>query len=439
MNSQSVNAESAKSLERSYVNGIFSSATNGLTQEYFTPFVLLLGATTQQVGFLNALPNLFSSLVQFKSADLADKLSSRKKTIGIFISLQTFVLLTMFLMALFNVANPWTVILCVIFFSTCGSLANPAWGSLLSDLVHQNKRGEYFGWRSRNLGLVIVAFTFLAGMILHGMEKINTLYGFVIIFALAFLCRLLSLNYLRGMYEPPLEYNQENHFTFFDFIRRLKESNFAKFVIFVSLMNFSVHLAAPYFAVFMLKDLSFSYLLYSVINIMAALTVYLSIRRWGKHADRVGNLKIIKVTAPLIGIIPLFWIINRNPLFLLIVQAFAGFVWAGFNLCCTNFIYDAARPEKRARCIAYFNLLNGLAICLGALLGGFLVKYLPVFLGYKILTLFFLSSVLRVSAALFFSKMLKEVRPIEAISGHKLFFSMVGMNPIGGTLKKNVR
>ncbi|MBU0877996.1 MAG: hypothetical protein KKD55_00105 [Candidatus Omnitrophica bacterium] len=42
------------------------------TQEYFTPFLLLLGGTVRHVGLLNALPNLMASLAQLKSADIVE-------------------------------------------------------------------------------------------------------------------------------------------------------------------------------------------------------------------------------------------------------------------------------------------------------------------------------------------------------------------------------
>jgi len=189
----------------------------------------------------------------------------------------------------------------------------------------------------------------------------------------------------------------------------------------------------------MLKDLHFSYMLYTVITITATLMVYIMISRWGRHADRIGNLKIIKFTSPLIGVIPLLWIFNRNPAFLFFAQVFSGFLWAGFNLCTTNFIYDAVIPEKRTRCISYFNVLNGLALCAGALLGGFLLQRLPALFGYKILTLFLISSVLRIMVGIFMPLKLEEVRPVEKVNSNELFFSMIGIKPLLGIERKTIR
>lgn len=323
----------------------------------------------------------------------------------------------------------------VVLFTGFGAFSGPAWASMMADLVSPAKRGEYFGWRNRVLGFLVVGFTFIAGLILNQTRAINVFYGFAIIFAGAFVFRIISWYFLTRMYEPKLEHRKEDSFTLLNFLARIKESNFAKFVLFVAMLNFSVNLAAPFFAVLMLENLHFSYILYTTITITATLTIFIAMSRWGRHADKVGNLKVLKFTSPIIGIIPLLWVVNRHPVFLFFAQVISGFAWAGFNLSASNFIYDAVTPGKRTRCIAYFNVLNGFALCAGALIGGFLVGKLPPFLGYNILSLFVISAVLRLVVALFGPMKLKEVRPVEHISSDHLFFSMVGIRPFLGAAR----
>ncbi|MBF0522952.1 MAG: MFS transporter [Candidatus Omnitrophica bacterium] len=428
-----------KTLRYSFWDGMFCNAMIGFTQEYFTPFLLLLGATVRHIGLLSALPNLFASLIQLKSADWVEKFGSRKKVITFFVFIQAVMLLPMAFMALKAIKNPNLFLTIVILFTSFGSFVVPAWGSLMSDLVPEDKRGTYFGWRNEVLGFVLVTTGFLAAFILYTMKAINTFYGFTFLFGMAFLFRIVSWLFLKKMYEPPFTYNEEAHFTFINFLGRTKESNFAKFVLFVAMMNFSVNLAAPFFSVLMLRDFKFNYLLYITLTLSSTLTIYLMMRRWGTHADKVGNLKIIKFTAPLIGFIPLLWVINQKPGFLFFAEIFSGFVWAGFNLCASNFIYDAVTPPKRTRCIAYFNVINGAALCLGALVGAFLIEKLPPFLGYKILSLFIISATLRFFVGAIMPYMLKEVRPVEKISNNQLFFSIIGVKPFIESERKTIR
>lgn len=429
----------AKSLRFSFLDGIFASTTVGFTQEYFTPFLLLLGATSRHIAMLNALPNLFASLIQFKIPDFVESVKSRRKVINSFVFLQAVMLVPMAVVAYHGGVCPVIFIVMVIAFTFFGAIAAPAWGSLMSDLVSEAQRGEYFGWRNKVLGFVMIITAFMTGFILHNMKKVNIFYGFALIFGLAFIARLISWCFLKKMHEPPIEYGKENSFTLLDFLSRIKESNFAQFVLFVSMMNFSVNLASPFFAVFMLRDLNFSYMLYTVITLIATTTIYLLIGRWGRHADKIGNIKIIRFVSPIIGIIPLLWVLNHQPVFLIFAQMVSGFAWAGFNLCASNFIYDAVSPAKRTRCIAYFNVLNGLALSIGALLGGLLLTVLPSIFGYKILMLFVISSFLRILVAIFMPLRLKEVRSVRLITNNQLFFSMIGIKPLLGVERKTIR
>ena len=433
------NQQINKSLKNSFRDGIFASAMNGFTQDYFTPFLLLLGGTAGQVGILNALPNFFAALVQLKTADVVERLRSRKIIINTFVLLQALMLLPMAIIALYGGVRPAFFIAVVILFSSFGAFATSAWGSLMSDHVPEHKRGEYFGWRNKILGFIVLVFTFIAGFVLNKLHTQNIFYGFAIIFSLAFIFRMFSWFFLTRMHEPPLEYKEENRFTLVDFLSRLKKSNFAQFVLFIAMMNFSVNLASPFFAVLMLEDLHFSYMQYSIITIAAVFTLYSMISRWGRLADKFGNLRIIKFVSPLIGIIPFLWILNRNPLFLFLAQLVSGLVWSGFNLCATNFIYDAVTPEKRTRCISYFNVFNGLALCCGALLGGFLLQRLPPLLGYKILSLFLISFILRMLVGIFMPMKLKEVRLVQGVSNRDLFLSVIGIKPLLGIERKTIR
>ncbi len=428
-----------KSLKVSFLDGIFASGMVGFTQDYFIPFLLLMGGTARSVGILSALPNFAAALVQLKVADFTERIGSRKRIVTTFVFWQAMILLPMAAIASYGRAEEIFFIILVTLFTALGAFAMPPWGSLMSDLVAEDKRGEYFGWRNKVLGFISVVMTFIAGFILHILEKINIFHGFLILFFMAFIFRMMSWYFLTRMDEPKLIHKKEHYFNMFMFLRRIKESNFAKFVLFVSVLNFSVNVASPFFAVFMLRDLKFNYLLYTLITVTATLTVYLLMGRWGKHADKVGNLKVMKLTAPIIATLPLWWIINHHPVYLILIQIISGFAWAGFNLCASNFIYDAVSPEKRTRCIAYFNVLNGLSLCLGALLGGFLIDRLPSLWGYKILTLFIISSCLRMIVALIMPMKLIEVRPVEKIRSYQLFFSMIGMRPLLEGDSKTVR
>ncbi len=423
---------SDESLRYSVKDGVFLSLMNGFTLDYLTPFLLFLGGSVRHVAVLSALPNLFASFIQLKSPDIVDRLRSRKRLISAFILLQALMLPPMIIASLFGRLSIAAFIAIATLFISFGAFINPAWCSLMSDLVREDRRGEYFGWRNKVLGLVAIASTLTAGLVLYGARRwsIGVWWGFCALFGAAFVFRLVSWRYFNRMREPELEPKDDDYFSFFDFVSQINSSNFTRFVFYVSTMKLCVYIASPFFAVFMLKGLNFSYLTYTLVTVSAAVAGNLAFKRWGVHADRVGNLKVIRLTSRLVAFIPVLWLINQNPIYLFAVQAFSGFAWAGFNLSSSNFIYDAVSPGKRTRCIAYHNFLGGLSVCLGSLLGGALAYGLgPGLFRSNIMNIILISAVLRLAVAFLMPVRLREVRDVEKISSHRLFLSVLRIRP----------
>jgi len=287
----------------------------------------------------------------------------------------------------------------------------------------------YFGWRNRIMMIITILASFLAGLILQHF-KTDVLKGFLVIFAIAFVARLISWFFLALMYEPRYTVRQEAYFSFLDFISRIRESNFAKFVLLVSGLHFCVNLASPFFSVFMLRELKFNYITYTFLINTVTVAQILVIGRWGRLADRVGNIKVIKFSALLIASLPLWWIICQNPVYLVFAEMLSGFAWAGFNLSAGNFVYDAVSPQKRIRCIGYLSVCTGLGVFLGGMIGGYLAHVLPSLFGYRLLSLFLLSSSLRFLVVFSLAGKIKEVRVVEPIKKRDLFYRIIGIRAI---------
>jgi MFS family permease len=437
----SVDDKVKKSLRYSIWDGAFAGAMQGFTQEYFAPFLLLINATASQIGALTAVPNLVAAILQIRSTEVSKFLGSRKRVLNIFVLLQALMLIPMMAVAFFHgsAGSVSAFIAFVTLFTAFGAFATPAWGSMMSDLVPEENRGDFFGRRNALAGIVTIAAMFAAGLIVHYTEPFSAYFGFALVFVAAFLFRMLSWSYLKKMYEPHMPPESGRGLAFVKFISRIREDNFSRFVVSVSLMNFSVNLAGPFFAVLMLRDLKFSYLIYTLIMVAASLSVFLTTWRWGRHADHVGNIKVVKATSLLICTIPVLWLISLDPVFLVFAQIYSGFLWAGFNLSAANFIYDAVPSRSRTRGIAYFNVINGISLFAGAITGGYLVQILPPLLGYRILSLLLISTVLRLAVRFFLITGLKEVRPVGRVGNRELFFSIIGVKPLLGIERKTLR
>lgn len=384
----------------------------GVSDSYLLPYGIALGATSSQIAFLASVPALIASFIQMKSASITQTIGSRTKLINFMVFFHSMAWLPIILVPyLFPTSGflPWALLISVILLMSFGAFSVPAWQSLMSDYIPVQKRGKYFGWRNRLQGIFMVAVSISAGLVLHSFGK-GDLTGFTTIFLFAMFCRFLSWVCLTQMAEPFRHSSHDVYFSFLDFFKQIRKSNFGKFVIFISAMNFSTNLSAPLLPVFLLKDMSFSYAAYMGLVTIASIAAFLFMTRFGHAADRSGNLAALKVAGWGVSLIPLCWMISRALPYLFFVQFAAGALWGGFNLLMTNFNMEALSPEKRIRGISYFNIMNSLSIFLGAVCGGFIVRFLPPLFGYSYLSLFLLSCVGRIAAMVLIFPKVREIR-----------------------------
>ncbi len=402
------------SLRFALLEGAPAGIALGIMDNFVNPLAVALGASNIQIGVLNSTPRLFVSLAQLKTADLVERIGSRKRLIvpAVFFHALSFlpIAFTPFL------GGETALMLLIPGYMWCmvsAHLAGPAWGSMMSDLVPVRRRGSYFGKRDRLLGFVSILSVFLAGSYLNW-KKEEALFGFFVVFLVAGLARLISGYLMTLIYEPPLRIKEEHYFSFWDFLKRAPEGNFGRYVAFVAAIHLAALMSGPFFAVFMLRELKFSYLTYSMLVTVAQTVAILSGPLWGRYADKVGNLRVLRICSCILPFLPVLWVFCQDVRYLFFVQVLSGIGWGGFNLCSTNFVYESAIPEKRTRCVSYYSAMNGMAAFVGILLGGFLANHLPHLMGYRLLSLFLLSGIFRAMAGIFLLTRVKEVRGLEA-------------------------
>lgn len=403
------------------LDGSAYAAMLGLTQNYITPFALVLKATTAQVGLLSSVPSFVTAFSQLAAPGLAARAGSRKRMILPIVFLHALVWLPVFLLPFFfRSSGVWWLIVLITVGSVADALSNPPWGSMMADLVPEEFRGRYFSFRGRIAGIITLVFSLAAGGVLQLFTG-NAFIGFAIIFGGAMLFRLLSFNFLSRMYEPPVARERESAPSVPQIVKNLGTSNLGKFTLYVALIYFGTMISGPFFSVFMLRDLHFSYATYTIITAASTISTFFFLPFWGRRADRAGNAKIVKITTYLMPLVPLLWLVSANPVFLVAANAFSGFIWSGFNLATVNFVYDASEPGSRTKQIAVYNSFVWLAVCVGALIGGYLIPRLPELLGYQMRTLFTISGVLRGLTVIVLLRTIAEVRRVPKLS----FFSVL--------------
>ncbi len=432
-----------RSLRHSVRDGAAYSVMSGSGETYFSAFAVFLKASTAQIGFLASVPPLLASFAQLLSAWLGHISGQRRTIILIGASLQALVWVPMLCLPWLQSAYrvEWFIVLVTLYYAF-GNLAAPQWSSLMGDLVGAKKRGRYFARRTAISSITSFAALVLAGLLLNHFDgNEQTQIGYSLLFALAGLARLTSVYHLYRMHDPTghvavLEAPIER-----PTLQSMRGSPFAGFAGYFALLQFSVALASPFFAVYLLRDLGFSYLEFMLLSAVSVVMQFLTLSRWGRISDIFGNRVILRICGSLIPLVPLSWLISSNFWYLLVVQGLGGAVWAGFSLSASNFLYDLVPRQKRVTYMAAHNVLAGIGVFIGALLGGYLGGALPdsyQLAGYqleldsRLYNIFLLSFIGRALVSMILVPRIKEVRRVQPITVRRLIFRVVRFNPLTG-------
>jgi len=436
--------EVERSLRHSLLDGVSFSLMAGAGESYFSAFALFLRATTAQVGLLASVPTLLASFLQLASLWIARRTGQRKAIIVGGALLQAVALLLIIVLPYAFPGSAFPVLLlCAVLYFAGPNLGSPQWGSLMGDLVPEARRGRYFALRTRLATISMFSALVGAGAALQSFASMAlTYWGFVVIFGFACSARLVSAYHLWRMIDPPRERSSEKPVQR-QLWRRLRSSELARFSLFFACMQLSVAIASPYFVVYMLRDLQFTYLEWTLNTACSICFQFLTLSRWGRISDLFGNRLILLATGMIMPLLPSLWIVSSNYFYLLGVQALSGLVWAGFTLSATNFVFDLTLADRRATLMAYHNVLAALGVFVGAAVGGYLGTHLPRSItlageSYEwtsvLYGVFAASSLMRLLTAGLFLPRLKEVRNVRAMSVAGVIFRVTRLHPLSGVI-----
>ncbi len=435
--------EVERSLRHSIRDGVAYSVMTGAGETYFSAFAVLIKATPGQIGLLAALPQLLASLAQLFSAWLGHRTQQRLPIVLLGARIQALSWLPLIVLSLAFPQQAVAIMIgCIAVYYIGANLAIPQWSSLMGDLVPKRRRGRYFALRTRLASITAYVALIGAGLVLHLFDHYGApLAGFLTLFTVAMVARFVSIHHLKQMHDAPGHVSPLELPNWRLWRTHVLASPFAVFSLFYALMQFATAIASPFFTVYLLRDLQFSYLLFTLNTGMVILAQFLALNWWGRIADTFGNRLILVVTGAVIPAIPLLWVLSTDIWYLMLLQALGGLVWAGFSLCAGNFIFDALPPHKRVTLMALHNSLANIGVFAGALIGGYLAMHLD-----RVMTIagqsfefasvfhiiFLLSALARALVAAVFLPRLKEMRLRRAAPVRQLFFRVSRFNALWG-------
>lgn len=442
-----------RTLRFSQQEAVASATMTGTSDNFLNAFAIYLQASAMQLGWLTAIPQLFGALAQIVSVWMGNHVR-RKPLVVCAAFTQSMLVAGIAALALtegFDVLQDQKITLLIVLavgYFTCLNSIQPHWRAWMGSLVPQQRRGVFFAARTR-LTMAATLMIFISGgfILSHSAENDNTWLGFAVLFGIAATGRFVSSILLWRMHDPAPEAGQ-NAMQLLHSWRHVRESlrdpTFRNYSFFVACTQGAVALSAPFFAMYMLRDLEFTYLQFSINSIASIGTQFVMLQYWGKFCDRFGNHLLMIISSCMIPLIPLLWMVSTDYNYLLFVQVISGISWSGFTLSTANYLYDI-RPHNTnfAFYAAIQSGTSALLIFIGGLLGGYLARHAPDIAeniqsywqpGSDLFIVFVTTTLLRTLVVAYFVPLLKEPKIRRRPKILELIFRVARISAISGVV-----
>lgn len=391
--------ELRRNLSSSLIDGTSFSLMVGCGETYFSAFALALGLSQVSSGLVATLPLLVGSLLQLAAPHVLKRVGSYRRWIVTCVCVQAAVFVPLVVMALDKAYEQRIPMILVFVFTSiywgAGLATGPAWNTWIGTLVPVPIRARFFAWRTRLVQLGTLLGFIAAGVTLqYGKSRGATLFAFAALFAAAGLSRFVSAMALARKSEPVAPSHDDRHVSLREFTSRIGRTADGKFLLYLMAVQAAVQLSGPFFTPYMLKQLKFDYVSYTVLVASAFAGKMLSLPWLGHLAHRYGARKLLMWGS--LGIMPLsaMWLVSNNFGFLIALQAIGGIAWAGYELAWFLLFFEMIPKDERTSVLTAFNFGHSLASVIGSLVGASVLalmdERLEVYLG-----LFAASAVLR--------------------------------------------
>ena len=362
-----------KSLKYSTVEGSLWAFMYGMGENYLSALAVFLGFSALQISFLNSFPQLIGSILQLFSNSLLDLFKSTKRFIILLALMQSVLWLVLIIVIIYHPEFKYLVAWFIVYF-LCNSFIGPAWTSWMGYLVPKRIRGTYYGSRNRIINAFVLIAILLGGFILKKYDN-NLVNGFLILFTIAFVGRLISVYFLTKKQKSQTSIIKSKK----DFIYFLKQRDTSMFFIFKILLNFAVMFLGPLFTIYILRTLGLSNFILSICTVSWWISNVFSAKYWGNFSKVHGNMRILKITTIILSVLPLPWILTYYSsgyfqiFFIILINLFAGFTFSGFSLASFNLVYELVEQKDVVKYSSLLHLGEGSAIFFGSISAGFIV------------------------------------------------------------------
>lgn len=339
---------------------------NWSTGMVMTGYALWLGAPPAALAILGALP-----MVGQMAAPVALFIRGGRRELSANLSVfgRGLLLLALFIPLM---PEPWRVpaLLCIAAISQfILAPVSVLWTSWMADLVPEQVRGRYFGFRNGVLGLVGTLGNLAAGGLIDAVGKP---WGFLLVLLAAVVAGVGATFILRRQHEPP---SQSDPPRLAELIHPLFDRRFRGYLGFVGLFLGAVSVGGPFVFPLFLEHARMSFTQLGLWTLIASACGLVLSPLWGRLADRIGHWTVLLISSGVAALVlPPLWLAGGPGQLgtIWLAAVCDAFAWGGINTALTNVALQSSPPRQRGLYLAWYWMAYALGGLLGSLLGGYL-------------------------------------------------------------------
>lgn len=381
----------------SIYNGMASTMAVNITNTFFPLFMItILGASNYQVGLLSSLPPLIALLMTIPAAILLNKSSTHKRIVGTaIITARLFFLAIVFVVYLPLEWQAWAFLVIIGMMHVPTALATIGWQTLISGLVDEHRRAQFFSDRNRMLTVVGLFTTLFVGIVLR--DATESVMSYQILFAVALCFGLLEgfLVFRHKENDPVVTDTKPKLMDWSIF----KDQGYRWFLVAALFFNFTWQMAWGLFNIYHVRIAEATIFWFSMFSAGNMLMQFFTYPLWRKWSEKYSNTLVFIVLAIGMASAPFFTVLTTNFFLLFLVQTTSGFFLSGVILVLFNMLLEHSPADKRTYCITTYNVLLSLMAFIAPQIG---ILFLELF---GIVEAMHINAFLRLSSSLVFFAM----------------------------------
>jgi MFS family permease len=371
-----VDAERVLGLRFFYLDGLFSSLSDNLVAGFLELFLLSYGVSNGIIGLNASISNFFGAFSIIPGAMAISRVKSRKRLVVLTGGGIGRLGLLAISFVPFLAGDSGSAVFCLVCLSALrtvmNNFCNPAWTSMVADLVPIRARARYFGQRNVAIIAASIIAAPIAGSVVKSLSGVVGLpqLGFQAIFFLSFAAGMLATASFARIPDASVSESSSARPKGFPLRALLSDRRFAGFALSAFVWNTALQVAGPFFNVYLVSALGASAALVGLLAAVSSVSTLLGQLIFGRVTDKRGDIFVAVLTGLAIPIMPMAWLLVTAPEQVALINVASGLLWAGYNLATFNILLKLTPNDHRAEATAIYQTLVVASSIFGPLLGG---------------------------------------------------------------------